>query len=731
MYHTGHDELRKPVRAEDIKNERRLVPITRKMGNIAVKDLGVITKLWRDSDKHSKLDEIERTFCANIKLAADEDFMREFKKSTKDFAALKDSKRIGGNIESCRKINLMGQVKQSFWQRMLKMKKKRDQIDEIDVNSKREEANKGSNADFRALSDVVDRQTQGGHPSQHLKSLDLSEDETYQPIRHGTKEIKSWNSIEEQDVAEKRIFRLRERKKQLEADVIKIKHEIHSILATLNQKESVETSRQFPFAFGPVGDSPLHCCFLLGLHDLGFEIIELYYKNPELLSIPYENDLDQWRTAQSPQRNNSQNSSVVLIPERKVPDNDDNSKSDELDNNDESQESDKQLQRQPDYDETASDESEPLDDGLYTGETILHIAIVQEKTMVVQELLERGIELSTRAKGVFFQPRFQLPRTTELNIRQKIKARVMGINLKLERFAAVKRIENTYSGCYYGEYPLSFAASVGNVDICDLLYCYWQQRVRSVLEKSDHSNEMQTSVEKYTDEVQGESLAEGGPGLKYETNQVQNVLKSSEDKTAVVNFRDETKQEHLGDTGSKYECKITDFEKKEILKIVAEIRKSRLDLKSESEPVQMFRNNSFVKRNSHMRIKFDPSKEGFRNGGRVIPSGEPEEKILASFDREEALHQLMWNFVNAADSFGNTAMHMAVMHEKKDVIDWLMKIDDGKPGKDSLEMLNHEGFTPFTLAARYGKVEIFHHILYQHMSDTDWTYGKVAATSLR
>jgi hypothetical protein len=68
---------------------------------------------------------------------------------------------------------------------------------------------------------------------------------------------------------------------------------------------------------------------------------------------------------------------------------------------------------------------------------------------------------------------------------------------------------------------------------------------------------------------------------------------------------------------------------------------------------------------------------------------------------------------------------MAVMHNQLQVIDWLMKIKEGKPGKDSLEMLNHEGFTPFTLAARHGKVEVFHHILYQHMSETAWTYGKV------
>ena len=83
----------------------------------------------------------------------------------------------------------------------------------------------------------------------------------------------------------------------------------------------------------------------------------------------------------------------------------------------------------------------------------------------------------------------------------------------------------------------------------------------------------------------------------------------------------------------------------------------------------------------------------------------------------------MWEFLNAADSFGNTAMHMAVMYNQKHVIDWLMKLDEGKY---SMELINHEGFTPLTLAARHGKVEVFHHILYQHMSETAWTYGKVS-----
>lgn len=82
----------------------------------------------------------------------------------------------------------------------------------------------------------------------------------------------------------------------------------------------------------------------------------------------------------------------------------------------------------------------------------------------------------------------------------------------------------------------------------------------------------------------------------------------------------------------------------------------------------------------------------------------------------------MWRFLNACDTFGNTAMHMAVLHRRKEVVDWLMTT---KEGRDNLNILNFDGFTPLTLAARHGFVDIFHHILYTHMSKVAWKYGKV------
>ena len=282
-----------------------------------------------------------------------------------------------------------------------------------------------------------------------------------------------------------------------------------------------------------------------------------------------------------------------------------------------------------------------LEDGLYTGETILHIAIVQEQEKVVQRLLENGINISSRALGVFFQPRFQQPRTSDLTFQQRLKARIIGVDLTLEKFAAVKRIENTHSGCYYGEYPLSFAASVGNVEICDLLYCCWQRRI----------------------EAQIPSVGDGSERLAVS-------LKMTDFESQAIKNWNSARQDAIAPESDKNVTSAT-----------------------------LFKSKTFESRN-------------------------PNKNFSINFDESELRKKsLMRNFVNAADSFGNTAMHMAVMHSQKHVIDWLMKLDEGK---DSMELINHEGFTPLTLAARHGKVEVFHHILYQHMSETAWTYGKVS-----
>ena len=93
------------------------------------------------------------------------------------------------------------------------------------------------------------------------------------------------------------------------------------------------------------------------------------------------------------------------------------------------------------------------DGGLYTGETCLHIAIVQQDLVLVQKLIRMGVDLNARACGIFFKPKLQ-NRT----------------NLKKNAVRKYSLESNEYSGCYYGEFPFSFAASIGNKDICSMIF---------------------------------------------------------------------------------------------------------------------------------------------------------------------------------------------------------------------------------------------------------------------
>mmetsp|Transcript_30817 Transcript_30817/g.64537 ORF Transcript_30817/g.64537 Transcript_30817/m.64537 type:complete len:261 (+) Transcript_30817:564-1346(+) len=174
------------------------------------------------------------------------------------------------------------------------------------------------------------------------------------------------------------------------------------------------------FMPGPVGESPVHICFLLGLDEIGKEVIAKYYPNSETLSVAYKNDL------------------LPLLPENPCS-------------------------------KPAGDNGDSREIGLYTGETLLHIAIAKEDAELVAFLLDKGIEISSTANGVFFQPRWIRPCVKDLTRWQRFLSWMAGVDLDVEKFAVVARQLNEYSACYYGEYPLSFAASVGSVQICKLL----------------------------------------------------------------------------------------------------------------------------------------------------------------------------------------------------------------------------------------------------------------------
>ena len=82
------------------------------------------------------------------------------------------------------------------------------------------------------------------------------------------------------------------------------------------------------------------------------------------------------------------------------------------------------------------------------------------------------------------------------------------------------------------------------------------------------------------------------------------------------------------------------------------------------------------------------------------------------------VQRLKYVFMNRCDARGNTALHLAVMHQKKNVIDWLLQ----NGAKPSLRTLNQDHLTPLTLAVRMGNAEVFQHIV-SNLEINVWTMG--------
>jgi len=307
---------------------------------------------------------------------------------------------------------------------------------------------------------------------------------------------------------------------------------------------------------GPMGESPIHVLFLLSyrlsipnqvaVHALCKEFASTFYCSPEKISTPFRNNMDFFIKQDLVSKTSRQEETTKAAgPGNKV--------------------------------------APGRLNGTYTGETVLHIAIVNRDTEMAKWLLERGAKIDSVANGDFFYPSIiRRPRFQTLGNPVPWMWRMLAViqqrELQREPVMRVWRNEDSaFSGessthhhlCYFGEVPLSFAASMGCIDICDML-------------KKRASNE----------DSEGES----------------------------------------------YNAK----------------------------------------------------------------------------------------FLNYQDSFGNSAMHMAVFHRRKEVFDWLMKND----GKDSLEELNQDGLTPFTLAARLGHIDIWRHILQTSMTETVWKFGNVSRTKI-
>ena len=159
------------------------------------------------------------------------------------------------------------------------------------------------------------------------------------------------------------------------------------------------------------------------LLDLGKSLASDYHGEPELLSLPYLSDLKRWKDAGK-------------------------------------------LAGAGDQD----------DGGLYTGETVLHIAVANQDLDTVRWLLRRGAWLSTRATGAFFKARMMQRTARELGVRTQLIAWLQNRDLEGEPF--MHHQENVESGdLRCGETVLAFAATAGKITVLEEIVVQVKRRL--------------------------------------------------------------------------------------------------------------------------------------------------------------------------------------------------------------------------------------------------------------
>ncbi|XP_071810174.1 transient receptor potential cation channel subfamily V member 5-like [Asterias amurensis] len=77
---------------------------------------------------------------------------------------------------------------------------------------------------------------------------------------------------------------------------------------------------------------------------------------------------------------------------------------------------------------------------------------------------------------------------------------------------------------------------------------------------------------------------------------------------------------------------------------------------------------------------------------------------------------------DAKDTFGNTVVHMVIIHNQKHMMSHVIN-HTALPARH--DIFNHAGLTPLELSYRLGRGELFAHLL-DLSSETQWTYGNVA-----
>ena len=248
------------------------------------------------------------------------------------------------------------------------------------------------------------------------------------------------------------------------------------------------TQPKWMLQYGPAGDLPVHLAFLLSKRDLGFAMLnalaeiddatlESYWKQCYrlnamygdtikmevdakkrdrdallrcILNLPYQSDVRWWfkEVERREQKGDEGAAELVRVFNSYVHKN----KWDEVLEN---------------------------DVGLFTGETLLHVAIQSSDHELVRWLMHRGARLDASAKGIFFQPP-SIPSLSDTR--------------RLFRWKSPQEV-NVRSACYYGELPLSFAASMGNIELANVIMQHAEEILQAREDDQTHDRAFLTWID--------------------------------------------------------------------------------------------------------------------------------------------------------------------------------------------------------------------------------------------
>ena len=325
--------------------------------------------------------------------------------------------------------------------------------------------------------------------------------------------------------------------------------------------------------------------------------------------------------------------------------------------------------------------------GLFTGENLLHIAIVSRNKEMVNFLLEHdGISdqqkktmLTARAHGLFFMP----PRFHAF----------VGSDADESK---THEVRNVRSRAYFGEYPYHFACCMNEPEIMDLI---WNKAKQLQITNSDFDiRTMSVTIRTYDN-----------ANLDRLFDELQRFGNESLAQSIINQLR---KQKKATITGPKDQARV-------IFRSLREAMSGEPNIEIDKNFEDSDDTNASPEPEA---ARYDPRPHPC--DVRYIPKKTRRYPVLGTTETI--------NIAFCQDCFGNTALHMAVHSGSILSVDKILDVHCtssnaslSKEARSLLRTLNGQALTPFTLAVKKGDVKMYEH-LRKRMSTTIWVHGDSA-----